>query len=164
MRIQQDEHARTMNFLLGQMEAQVGLSGLFPRIEIPEQITHSGPMTLNNINVKDSVVGTINTGDIERLDLAMSNVRAGGEKDLADVLQRLTQSVLDATDIAAADRQELLECLSHLAGQAVIPKNERQLSLGRRILSDLERLLSAAASLTTLVPFTIPVLHRLFSV
>jgi hypothetical protein len=120
-------------------------------------------MTLNNISVRDSVVGAVNTGEIERLDLAMTNVRVAGDRVVADGLEQLTQAILDAEDVTAAQRKEMLEAMSYLAEQAVLPDGERQKSLGRRVLKTLSELLSASASLATLVPTLIPAIQRIFS-
>jgi hypothetical protein len=155
-RIAQDELARTLNWLAAVAESQVGLNDtVLPRIEITKPIVHSGPMALNNPNVQDSIVGVINPGEIERLDLAMSDIRAGGNKELSEVLQQLTQAVLDATDIADAQRK-VLEHISFLATQAILPKRERQASVGKIVTANLERILNASASLATLVPLAIP--------
>jgi hypothetical protein len=55
--IQFEQQARMINFLSDHMESMVGLPGISPRIALPKPIVHTGAMTLNNINVRDSVVG-----------------------------------------------------------------------------------------------------------
>jgi hypothetical protein len=161
--IQFEQNARFLNFLAEHMDSSVGLPGFSPRISLPQPIVHTGAMTLNNINVRDSVVGAVNTGQIKRLDLAMTNVRVAGDRRVAEGLKQLTQAILDAEDITEAQRKEMLEAMSYLAEQAVLPDSERQKSLGRRVLGTLNQLLNASASLATIAPILTPVLQRIFS-
>jgi len=58
-------NAEMINFLTGQIEASFGFLGMFPRYQITTPIYQQGDMTLNNINIKDSNVGAINTGNVK---------------------------------------------------------------------------------------------------
>jgi len=161
--IQADQSAPMINFLIDQMDSRVGLPGFSPKIAMPQPIVHAGDMTLNNISIRDSVVGAVNTGEIERLDLAMTNVRAAGNSELANTLKELTQAILDAEDVTEAQRKEMLEAMSYLATQAVLPDSERQKSFGARAIRTLKELLGVSGSLATLAQIAIPVLQRIFS-
>jgi len=160
---QNEELARVYNHLLDQAEAVVGLPGIYPRIRTAERtIVNTGPMNFNNISVKDSVVGVINTGQVQQLDVAVDVVRDGGQKELADALQKLSQAVLDAPDLAAAQKNEAIEHLSFLAEQAALPKEKRQSSIGKIVITGLERVVNAAASVSTLWPHLCSLLQGLF--
>ncbi len=93
--IEQTMIAETMNFVLGQMEAVAGLPGVLPRYEISQPAVVTGPVTLHNIQVDHSTVGSINTGEIQKLDVAVSCVRDGGNEALAQALQILAQATID---------------------------------------------------------------------
>jgi hypothetical protein len=123
----------------------------------------SGKTSFKNIKVEGSVVGSINTGEIERIDLALNNVRAGGEIALAGELQKLIQAVVDSKELALETRNETVDTLSYLATQAVLPKELRQKSLGQRMISNLERLFEDSANLTTIFVAAALILHKLFS-
>lgn len=161
--IQFEQNARLINFCVDHMESVVGLPGLSPRIAMPKPIVHTGDMTLNNIDVRDSVLGAINTGEVERLDVALSNVRVGGNRKLAVTLKQLTQSILDAEDITDDQRTEMLEAMSYVAQQAVLPAAERQKSLGRRVVATLAKLLNASGSLASIAQVALPHIHKIFS-
>ena len=159
------DHARRasqLNYLAEKAEAMVGLRGIFPRYEVTMPTIATGPTTFNNVRVEGSNVGVINTGELERLDQALTQVRVGGDIASADVLRRLTQAVVDAPDIDATAKNEALEHLSYLAQQATLPPGRRQRSVGRTVVTTLERLLHVAASVGTVYATAKPVLDALF--
>jgi hypothetical protein len=160
--IQQHESAKSINHLLEMAEARVGLTGVLPRIQTSEPIIHSGDLTFNNISVEGSVVGAINTGELHKLDLAMTDISASGNAQLARYLQALTQAVVNSRDIADDNKNEAVEILSYLSSQAILPKDQRQTSLGKTVLSKLETLLNTSASLATLLNLVLPHLTGLF--
>jgi hypothetical protein len=80
--------------------------GVFPRIQTSEPIIHSGALTFNNISVEGSVVGAINTEELHKLDLAMTDISASGNPMLAGHLQALTQAVVNARDIPDSEKNE----------------------------------------------------------
>ena len=72
------------------------------------------------------------TGEIDRIELALNNVRAGGgagDESLANALQKLTQAVLRDQAMSSEAREAALEALSYLSTQAALPQEERQKSL-----------------------------------
>jgi hypothetical protein len=145
------------------MEATVGMQGLLPRIAIPRPASvQTGPVTLNNIHVNESVVGVINTGSIKQLDLAMDNIRKQGAADVADAVQRLSQAVLDASDLDPSQKKDAVEHLTFVAEQAALPKEQRQSAVGKAVVGGLERLLNASASITSLWAQLAPYIEPLF--
>jgi hypothetical protein len=106
------QNAAFMNYLSQLMHYQMGLSDVSPRLEVPKPVHYQHSGDFNNMNVRDSVVGSINTGEIERIDIALNNVRAGGENQLAAQLQKLPESVLNAKDLTDEARKETVEELS----------------------------------------------------
>ncbi len=158
------EKARVINYLTEQMEMTAGLPGLLPRLQVPEPAPsiYTGAMTFNNIRVSDSVVGVINTGQVQQLDVALDVIRDAGQPNLAEALRNLSQAVVDARDLDPAQKDEAIEHLTFLAEQAVLPQDQRQRSVGRTVLRALERLLNAAASVMTLWQQAQPLLGTLF--
>src|SRR5208283_3378744 len=80
----QQQYAQRMNFILDQAEMVTGLCG-GPRMAMPRPptILQGGPMTFNNIRVDRSVVGAINTAEVQKIDVALSHIRIGGSEELA---------------------------------------------------------------------------------
>ena len=127
-----------INFLLGQIEATTGLYGFSPKYQIPEAppiINQQGGITLNNINVEKSVIGSINTGNIGQIDVALSNIRNGGDDKLADNIKEFTEAVLASTELTIEMKNEIVEQLSFLSGQATVPQESQKRSIIKPILS-----------------------------
>jgi len=59
-----------INFLMDQAEAASGLYGISPRYELPSPLVNQGAVNFHNIKVERSVVGAINTGEVQRIDVA----------------------------------------------------------------------------------------------
>lgn len=163
LRGQIEDQVRALNFLHEEMEMITGMPGVLPRYELPKPPTiNTRRITLNNIQVSDSVVGVINTGQIEKLDVAVDAVRDAGQEQLADALQKLSQAVVDAPDLLPQQKDEAVEHLAFLAEQASMPKERRQRSVAKTVIVGLEHVLNAAASVVTLWQAVRPYLLGLF--
>ncbi len=137
-----------INYLGEQMEYSV-FGGTPPRLEIPRPAAASpGPITFNNIHVDRRVVGAINTGEIQKLDVSLSHIKQGGEEELLNVLKQLTEAILNDPAFPVSDKNAAVEHLTYLAEQAELPKANRKISTAKTVLAGLERLLSGSANLT----------------
>ena len=142
-----------INFLLGQMEATTGLYGLFPKYQIPDAppiINQQGDITFNNINVEKSVIGSINTGNIGQIDVALSNIKNGGDEELANNIKEFTEAVLASTELTIEMKNEIIEQLSFLSGQATVPKESQKGSIIKAMLSTIGKAIQHIPSLLTL--------------
>jgi hypothetical protein len=119
-------------------------------------------LTFNNIKIDRSVVGSINTGEIGKLDVMMSHIRAGGDADLADALQRFTQGVIDSDELTAEEKNKVLEHLSFLTTQHELPKEQRQGSVGRTVVSGIAQTISTAGGLAEVWQVLQPMVAGLF--
>jgi hypothetical protein len=142
-----------VNFLSGHMDSMVGLCGISPKFQIPEApptINQQGDITLNNINVEKSVIGSINTGNIGQIEVALSNIRNGGDDELAKNIKEFTEAVLASTEITIEMKNEIIEQLSFLSGQATVPKESQKGSIIKPILSTIGKGIQHIPSLLTL--------------
>ena len=147
------------------MENIAGLSygPLGQRFQIPMPTTiNAGQTTYNNIRVDNSVVGTINTGNVKRLDSMLNAMGNHSNQHLAQTLQVLTQAIIDTRDLRPSDKDSALECLSFLSNQSLTQKAERQSTIGMPVISTLERMLSNTGSIASVCCATKPLLYALF--
>ena len=157
------QDAALINQALGDIENTVGLPGFLGRVEIPMPTTiNAGQSTFNNIRVDNSVVGSINTGNIKKLDIMMSKIGSTSNRRLADALQRLTQAILDTRELHRSDKDTALEWLSFLSTQALTQQTERQSKIGREAISTLERILSNTGGIASIWSAVKPHLAALF--
>jgi hypothetical protein len=147
------------NFTNAMIEMSVGIPGLSPRIPRPRSPFEGDKLTLNNINVDRSTIGSINTGNIGRLDIAMTQIRNRGESGPVEALRELTEAVLKTQEIAEATKDELVEQISFLAQQIALPKEQRSLTIAKTVFKSLTTSISTAAGLMTLWPKVEPVLR-----
>jgi hypothetical protein len=146
---QQAHLASLLNFLTAEMEMTVGVPGLFPRMQVPQTVIHAGH-TFHNIKVDRSVIGAINTGVVENLDVAMTNIRAGGDEELVDALRQMTEAVIRTADLATEQKNEALDHLAVIAEQAARPKERRSIGALKAVIAAFERVILTSAALLAL--------------
>jgi hypothetical protein len=134
-----DRLARELNYLDQEMEAISGLPpGVLPRYPIaPLPLVHSRPVTFHNIRVEGSTIGSINTGTIQQLDVAIGQAQGAGAEPLADAVKVLAEALVQSRDLADARKSEALEQLTLLTQQAQLPRAERKPGLIRAALNAL---------------------------
>lgn len=137
------------NYSIDMMEATVGLYGVFPRYEVPQPVVHQGPFTFHNIKVDRSVVGSINTGEVKRIDVAMSHIKTSGNEELVKALKEFTEAVIAETELDAKIKNQIIEQISFLAYQSALPKENRKTGIVKAVLLGLKDTVSTIASLTS---------------
>jgi len=162
MELQYNRFASMLNFLTGEIEATTGLYGIHPRFEVTQPLVHQGPMTFHNIKVDRSVVGAINTGEVEKIDVAMSHISACGSEELARLLGEFTEAVIAEQNINAEVRNQIIEQIAFLATQSVLPRKNRKPSIIRAVLTSLKDAVATIASLSSLWDKLQPLLERAF--
>jgi hypothetical protein len=161
--IQRDQlemHEREINFISSEMEHAVGIPPVLPRYpERPRAVVLSGT-TLNNINIHRSVVGSVNTGVVERVDVAVSVALGEGQTEVAAALKAITEAVASSSALQKDQKDEALEILATLSEDLTSPPERRRKSMAKTISARLATVLSVAADLTQLWAQYGPVLLR----
>ena len=107
-----------------------------------------GKTVLNNINIANSTVGLVNTGDLARIDAAITLTKSTDVELIGEQLRRLTQAILDSNGVEKAQRSEMLDLVQSLAEQIV---RERKPSVVRALLKSIEDRAQGVAALVTIV-------------
>lgn len=155
--------AEQENNAISWAEAVAGVpTGTLPRRQIPQLPAQMSKSVFNNISVgSGAVVGAINTGSVQRLDVALDRVRTSGDPAVLDALKRLTQAVLADSEVAT-DKSAILDHIRVVAEQAAAPSPIRQSALARTVLAGLERMLNTSSDLATLWQTLGPTITSLF--
>jgi hypothetical protein len=74
----------------------------------------------NNFNVTNSQIGVINTGDLRRIDAAITLTAGTDAEAVGHQLKELTQAIIDAQDMAAETKKELVELIQALSDEIVV--------------------------------------------
>jgi hypothetical protein len=153
-----------MNFILDQAEMVTGLYG-GPRMAMPRPpaIFQGGPMTFNNIRVDRSVVGAINTAEVQRIDVALSHIRIGGSEELASELRDFTEAVLSATELTREAKEDVLGQVSFLAEQVQAQRKAPAGTL-KAVLGGVATAISTVNSLAMLWRKVHPLLNQTFGI
>lgn len=146
----QQNNMAMMNYLRDSIHETFGLPPSQTRIQIPQPVINSAPVTHNHINVHDSVVGSINTGQVKRIEVAMQHISSGGNEDVSNALKDLTEAIANNVKLEQEARNELIEQLGFLAEQAALPKDQRQSSVISIVLKGIPVAIAGAANLTTI--------------
>ena len=89
------------NMLVEQMEAATGMYGITPRYEIDPPAV-SAIQNYHSIKVDGSVVGCINTGNIEKMEIALNDIHVNNQnRELEVRLKEFTEAVLRETALSA---------------------------------------------------------------
>ena len=103
-----ENNERMMNFLQDEMAAVVGMPPIGPRFPPrPRPVVIAGAK-MHNINVSNSIVGTINTGSIGLVDQSISALLQVGEPDLAEAVKALSEAILSNKDLTSNQKNELV--------------------------------------------------------
>jgi len=141
------------NEQMDDLMASYGVPSNSPKYKIPsfpQFFSQAAPMTLQYINVSNSAIGSLNTGNVKQIDVAMSNFMNDGQADLAATLKEFTEAVIQEPTLNEKKKDEMLEHLAFLSTQAVTLEGKKQKSVAKSILSVVRDSLGGAAALVTI--------------
>jgi len=148
-REQIEAHQREINFIADEMDMIAGLPRMGARYPERRAITIQGA-TLHNIRISNSVVGSVNTGSIGKVDVAVSVALSEGNNEVAAALKALTEAIAASSTMAAEQRSEALEILATIAEDLTGPKQKRRTNMARTLAQRLRELLSFSADTSQL--------------
>ena len=125
-------------------------------------VVQRGPMTYNNINVNNSVVGAINTGNVQSIDVAIEKAMLQGSPravELAKALKEFTEATLQTTDLEPTAKSDVVEQVAFLSDQLRTKSTERKTGMIARTLTSINTAVSTSNALVALWPH----LHHLFN-
>jgi len=149
-----------MNYAADEMDHIAPFGGPSPRIQVPD--IPRGPMILNNIKVDNSVVGSINTGNVASIDVNISYLKRAGGDEVSSALVELTELIAGANDIDDTQKQALLDQVEFVSEQAVKGAEGRRPGMIAAALSALDATAKATASLAAIWNSVHPVLRHFF--
>jgi hypothetical protein len=139
LRAQMETSRQMITYLTSQMEEAVGLPEFLPRMPPPAP---QGEITLNHINVSNSAIGVLNTGNIETVETAVATLEQTGENEAAKLLAQLAKAVIES-DMQPTKKNEAMELIGGIGTEATAPAQERRKAVGLSLLSGLKHPLRA---------------------
>jgi hypothetical protein len=109
-----------MNHASDGMDMLTGFGPPSPRIPV-EAIARAASMsrTYNNISISNSSVGVVNTGNLARIDAAITMSKGTEAEEFGARLKDLTQAILADTELAKEQKQQLIEVAQAISDQAI---------------------------------------------
>lgn len=157
-----ENNERMINYFSDQMSATVGLPPMGPRFPPRPQPVVVAGVKLHNINVNNSVVGTINTGSIGTVDQSITALVQTGEPALAEAIKALSEAILQSGDLTRNQKNELVESLSVISKEAATPKDSRQVTVALSLLEKAMKVTDLANDITDVCQKWWPVLLATF--
>ncbi len=153
---------RMLNYLSDQISYSVGMPSLSPRFPPRPQPVQISGVNMNNINISNSIVGTLNTGTIGSVDQTISALIQLGEPSVAEAIKSLTEAVANSGDLGTNQKNELIEILGTIATEAATPHNERKNIVANTLLKRGAQITALANDLTDVCQKWWPVLIAAF--
>lgn len=150
-----------MNQALDDMDMVVGINSGGPRLPVGQlaRAMQKAP-TYTNIRVSNSQVGVLNTGEIARIDAAITLTKDSDVEAIGGQLQLLTQAIVNASDIDAAIKTDLIDLLQSLSEQII---GKRKPSVIRSLLGSIEERAKGFNSIATAASTLAKAVYSLFS-
>ncbi|HEC67306.1 MAG TPA: hypothetical protein ENI35_00590 [Candidatus Desulfofervidus auxilii] len=140
-------NVKMLNYLTAEIEAVGGLPRLFPRYKVSSPVYYKGDLVLNNINIQNSNVGVINTGNVESIDVSLTFLKEQGNEEIAELIKILTKEIIKNKDIVENQKNEILEQLAFITEQLSIPKEQRKTSILKTIFATIFTSISGFSNL-----------------
>lgn len=114
---------------------------------------------MTNIHISDSQIGVINTGDLAKIDAAVTLTRGSDAEPAADALKQLTEAVLASEEITTEAKRELGELLAALSKQLA---GDRSQPVAMQLVKAIEERTSGINSVWSLAERIGPLVSALF--
>ena len=126
-------------------------SGRIPVAEIARAASRAD--TYNNIKIQNSTVGVVNTGNLQRIDAAITMSKGMDSEEFGARLKDVTDTILKASELDAQTRQQMIEVVQAISDQVIGAKPSRP------VVSALFGKLKDMASNTTAIGVAVEKLH-----
>ena len=162
--MQQAENERTINYLADQFEMITGVPGVVPRF--PQRrvnIMQGANVTLHNINVSNSNIGVLNSGQLEIIDTAITQLnQEAGSEAVSAAVSKLAAEIASSNELSIETKNEALEILSLIAAEATSPKEKRRGAAIKPLLGSLGTIIQSAAGLIQIWQSVAPTITQFF--
>jgi hypothetical protein len=124
-------------------------------------VQQTGPVNFQNMRVEKSTIGSINTGTIHQLDVAIGQAHDAGAAPLAEAIKALAEAFVQSKDLDDSRKNEALEQLTLLTEQVRLPAAQRKSGLIRAALGALKDTATTVAGLLSVWEKAKPYLDQL---
>jgi hypothetical protein len=145
--LEQNRLINHKNFLLSQMEMVTGLPGTLPRHQVTKQNIFMG--NINDIKINNSVVGSVNTGYVQKLNVSLENINRAGAPELASLIKDFIESVL-SSELSIQEKSEIVEQVDFVTSEILTPSEKQKPSVLKTLFSNIKGSVSTINGLSTM--------------
>lgn len=162
--IKNEQLEKQLNYLTDEMEFALGLPRMSPRYPQRQvKILQGGKIVLNNIQVSESNIGVLNTGDLEIVDSAITVLNQDAStREVSSAIFKLANAIAGSSELPPEKKNEAMEILGVIASEATVPKEKRRDRVVRRLLSALPTVIQTVASLIQIWQSVEPIIKPYF--
>lgn len=160
---QQDMLTDQMNYLSDSINATVWFE-VSPRFPTRRPVIVSGGTVQNNhIAINNSQIGILNTGNIQNLNQTIDTLYWISRKDLAENVQKFSQTIMDESSLTSDQKNEVLESLNVLIKELLEKPENRKKSLANSLIRWITGVVWTTADSLTIWQILQPLLQVFFS-
>lgn len=149
------------NSWLDNAETLVGVRGLYPRQQpIQPLVVNQGNTTINNLNLDRTTIGLLNTGTVENISSTISIISVENP-EIAQTIKGFVEEVSKAS-LSQEEKRQILEQLSFISTEIKKPKEKRNSSVVKALMSVIGQTISTTSSLLNIWNKVSPYLTGLF--
>ncbi len=105
---------------------------------------------MDNIDVNSLTIGALNAGNIQSVDVSITNLKQSGNDQLANALVILTDSVIASGDLQNRVKDELIEILSFISSEATAPPERQRKAIAKSVIKKFEDTINVSANISQL--------------
>jgi len=130
-----------------------------------QRITNANNLSkFNYITISDSVVGSLNLGEIKKIDVSMAVFKKLDNEAIIKPLKELTEAIINEKELDRELKNEILEQLSFLSIQANLQKEQRvKRGIIKPIFDRIKTVISTIPALISLWDKLQPLFDKFFS-
>jgi hypothetical protein len=114
------QNAAMMNQAMDHMDEITGFGQTGGRIPVAALArVMSKNSTYNNINISNSMVGVVNTGDLARIDAVITLTKDSDAEAIGTAIKALAQAIIDSNEVDRASKQEMIDLVQAIGEQIV---------------------------------------------
>lgn len=151
-----------LNHAAASMDSITGLGHITPRMQVPD-IPH-GPVVLNNIQVDNSVVGSINTGNVHSIDVSVTVLKEAGNEQISEALKALAEVIANDKTMPANDKNQMLDQVAYLGEQAVAAAKDRRPGIVKATFASVAQGAGTVTAVATAWQAAAPLLKNYFGI
>jgi hypothetical protein len=131
-------------------------------MEIPPPIARRQPV--NYVQINNSTVGVLNTGTIHNLQVAMNDLLAAGQQDVAEALRAVSEAALNDSKADPTVRNDVAEQIESLAEQAAALPAQRKVAVVKATIARIGQLVSVLSTAKKAWELAHPIIQAHFGV